>query len=308
MPFILGLLLLLGAGTGAVAQNTVPGDTLYPVKIHVNENIESALALTAQADANVDVNHAIRRLKEAKKLASKNALTSDKNTQLQTLLAQEITQMDSHISDINKGGDTQSASNIKARFTRDVALYSKALSELSKVSTTTGAFLEKIKSVQKISNSDDDKKSTTTVGSSATVKIRESGEDGDDDISSIDRRGDRGRGEDDDDDDDDDRGSQSIPPVTNPPVPTPTPTPTPTPSVTTFTLSQVAQHNTASNCYSVVSGSVYDLTSWIKQHPGGQSAIVGMCGVDATSAFMSQHGGQGNPAQELASFKIGIVK
>jgi len=76
----------------------------------------------------------------------------------------------------------------------------------------------------------------------------------------------------------------------------------------TFTLADVAKHNSAQSCYSVVSGGVYDLTSWIAQHPGGKSAIIGMCGVDATNAFISQHGGQGRPEQELASFKIGTLR
>lgn len=75
----------------------------------------------------------------------------------------------------------------------------------------------------------------------------------------------------------------------------------------TFTLVEVAKHNTDSSCYTVVNGSVYDVTSWISQHPGGKQAIIGMCGVDASSAFNGQHGGQARPESELASFKIGAL-
>lgn len=38
----------------------------------------------------------------------------------------------------------------------------------------------------------------------------------------------------------------------------------------TFTMAQVQAHNSASSCYSVVNGSVYDLTNWIDRHPGGK--------------------------------------
>lgn len=88
---------------------------------------------------------------------------------------------------------------------------------------------------------------------------------------------------------------------------TPTPTPAPAPKPQGYTMAQVQAANSASKCWSVVSGNVYDLTSWIGQHPGGASAIKAMCGVDATSAFQGQHGGQARPVSELAGFKIGVL-
>jgi cytochrome b involved in lipid metabolism len=75
-----------------------------------------------------------------------------------------------------------------------------------------------------------------------------------------------------------------------------------------YTAAQVAQHNSASSCYTIVNGVVYDLTDWISQHPGGSRAIIRMCGVDGTAEFMDQHGGQGRPEAELANYKIGILK
>ena len=72
-----------------------------------------------------------------------------------------------------------------------------------------------------------------------------------------------------------------------------------------ITMADVAKHNSASDCWSAVSGNVYDLTAWISQHPGGSGSIVGMCGVDGTAGFDGQHAGQARPAQELASFLVG---
>ncbi|MEN9582396.1 MAG: hypothetical protein RL641_350 [Candidatus Parcubacteria bacterium] len=82
----------------------------------------------------------------------------------------------------------------------------------------------------------------------------------------------------------------------------------PTTTAKGFSVADVATHKTKSDCWSIVRGNVYDLTSWISQHPGGSGPIVGMCGIDATEAFVDQHGGKSNPEAELASFKIGIVK
>ncbi len=72
-------------------------------------------------------------------------------------------------------------------------------------------------------------------------------------------------------------------------------------------MAQVKQHNSASSCYTAINGSVYDVTSWINQHPGGASAILSLCGTDGSAAFDAQHGGQRRPESELASFKIGAL-
>ena len=87
-------------------------------------------------------------------------------------------------------------------------------------------------------------------------------------------------------------------------------TPTPSPTVTTqtsagYTRSQVEANNSSAKCWSIINDNVYDLTKWIKSHPGGQSAITFLCGTDGTNAFLAQHRGQANPFSRLASFYIG---
>ncbi len=89
-------------------------------------------------------------------------------------------------------------------------------------------------------------------------------------------------------------------------------TPSPTPSsgaaaTGAITMAQVKGHSTASDCWTTIAGKVYDLTSWEGLHPGGAQVIIGLCGTDGTSAFDAQHGGQSQPEQELASFKIGTL-
>jgi len=86
-------------------------------------------------------------------------------------------------------------------------------------------------------------------------------------------------------------------------------TPVKTPSTTTsYTLAQVATHNSQSDCWTVVNGSVYDITSYITRHPGGVRAISAICGKDGTSTFEGQHGGQSRPENTLSSFLIGSLK
>jgi cytochrome b involved in lipid metabolism len=79
-------------------------------------------------------------------------------------------------------------------------------------------------------------------------------------------------------------------------------------TTTQITLKQVKAKNTATNCWSIVNGKVYNLTDWVSKHPGGSSRIIGMCGKDASRTFNGQHAGQGSPESNLAMYQIGIVK
>ncbi|MBL8158019.1 cytochrome b5 domain-containing protein [bacterium] len=58
-----------------------------------------------------------------------------------------------------------------------------------------------------------------------------------------------------------------------------------------YSAADVASHNSSSDCWSIINGGVYDLTSWIPRHPGGERAIEGLCGKDGSAAFNGQHGG-----------------
>lgn len=107
---------------------------------------------------------------------------------------------------------------------------------------------------------------------------------------------------DDEEDDSDDRGTTSVPPVSGSGGSGQATT------VSVYTMADVAVHSTKTSCWTVVNGSVYDVTSWISQHPGGAQAIVQLCGKDGTAKFTGQHGGQSQPESALASFKIGTIK
>ena len=75
----------------------------------------------------------------------------------------------------------------------------------------------------------------------------------------------------------------------------------------TYTAAQVATHTSDSSCWTIINGNVYNLTSWISQHPGGPEHIEAICGIDGTSAFEGQHGNEARPNAILATFKIGTL-
>lgn len=74
-----------------------------------------------------------------------------------------------------------------------------------------------------------------------------------------------------------------------------------------ITWAEVEEHDSPASCWTVIEGTVYDLTEWIDVHPGGPARIEQLCGRDATSDFTRQHAGQELPEQHLAEFSIGDV-
>ena len=78
---------------------------------------------------------------------------------------------------------------------------------------------------------------------------------------------------------------------------------------------EVAKHNRPDDCWTIISGTVYDITKFISQHPGG-AEILRACGNEATSLFQQrttssgEKVGSGTPhsssaAEQLKQFELG---
>ncbi|NTV44418.1 MAG: cytochrome b5 domain-containing protein [Candidatus Yonathbacteria bacterium] len=88
---------------------------------------------------------------------------------------------------------------------------------------------------------------------------------------------------------------------------TATTTATTTSAPQTISLAEVAKHATASDCWMVLNGKVYNLTSYISKHPAGKSILRG-CGRDDTAGFarVDEHSGPKIDTL-LTSYFIGYV-
>ena len=84
-------------------------------------------------------------------------------------------------------------------------------------------------------------------------------------------------------------------------------TPQPIDQSPMITFADVQSHSDATSCWSVVNGSVYDLTLWISQHPGGAKEILKICGKDGTRAFEKEHSRNREAKDELLGRKIGVL-
>ncbi len=84
----------------------------------------------------------------------------------------------------------------------------------------------------------------------------------------------------------------------------------PASTATTYSAADIAKHATASDCWSAIDGKVYNISSYINQHPGGR-VVTQACGKDGSQLFKTQ-GGRGQHSStaraQLASFEIGTLK
>ena len=54
-----------------------------------------------------------------------------------------------------------------------------------------------------------------------------------------------------------------------------------------YTRSEVAAHKNLDDCWIVVNGQVYNVTAWLKRHPGGARILMHYAGEDASVSVCS---------------------
>ena len=82
---ILGL--LLGGSVSFAAENALPGDALFPIKVNVNEKIRGAVAVTSKAKSEWDVRLVERRIEEVEKIAKDKSASPEKIARYRSQIA-----------------------------------------------------------------------------------------------------------------------------------------------------------------------------------------------------------------------------
>lgn len=69
-------------------------------------------------------------------------------------------------------------------------------------------------------------------------------------------------------------------------------------------MQEASEHNSAGDCWVVIAGKVYDVSSYLEDHPGGDDVLLEVTGKDATDEF--EDAGHSKSARELMeSFFVG---
>jgi cytochrome b involved in lipid metabolism len=80
---------------------------------------------------------------------------------------------------------------------------------------------------------------------------------------------------------------QTTTPTGSSPITTSAATTTPEPL---FTAAEIAQHASSTSCWLLIDGRVYDVTRYLRNHPGGSRTILPWCGRESTTAFATEDG------------------
>ncbi|KAK2165373.1 hypothetical protein LSH36_51g03067 [Paralvinella palmiformis] len=70
----------------------------------------------------------------------------------------------------------------------------------------------------------------------------------------------------------------------------------------------IKKHNTKTDAWIVIDGSIYDISNWAKKHPGGRKIISNYAGEDATEAWCAFHTDKNYASKFLKSILVGKVK
>jgi len=72
-----------------------------------------------------------------------------------------------------------------------------------------------------------------------------------------------------------------------------------------FSVSQVASHNTQSDCWMIIEGKAYNVTGYIPDHPAGPEKVIAFCGKDGTQAFNDVHSQKAR--NMLSDYYVGTI-
>jgi hypothetical protein len=133
MPIILGLVvaLALGGGVSLAANQALPGDALYGVKVHVNEGLQSALAFSDEARANVDISDIDARLAEAEQLQAEGRLNADTLAILEANFDEHAQRVAQRIADFQAKQNFSAAADLAAKFQTSLDAHAATLARLS---------------------------------------------------------------------------------------------------------------------------------------------------------------------------------
>ncbi len=105
---VLALVVLLSGGTTVfAAENSQPGDVLYPVKVNINEEVVSTLHFYKDKKADWEVTRVERRLQEANELTQAGELTEDLKNTIDNLVVDHTDKIRSLVDDLKSDTDNE---------------------------------------------------------------------------------------------------------------------------------------------------------------------------------------------------------
>jgi hypothetical protein len=145
MPLILALLFALGGGTALAANNSLPGEFLYPMKVGFNEQTRGILALTKDAKAEYQSDLVAERVEEIQKLVVKNnELSTDVREEVGENFERYMEKALELIRQLEASGDFEAATEVSSHLEAILNAHQDLINEISDKNETSRLNLEDI--------------------------------------------------------------------------------------------------------------------------------------------------------------------
>lgn len=137
LGLVAALTLLVIVSTGGItyaAEHTLPGDVLYPVKLHVNEEVKAMVSLTPEARASWETRRTERRLEEAATLASTGKLTTTTQATIAKLVTRHATRVRNAAATLANKGDITAAAELNSHLETILTVHETVLEHMTEES------------------------------------------------------------------------------------------------------------------------------------------------------------------------------
>ncbi len=131
------IIILSGGGIALAASESLPGDTLYSVKINMLEPLGSTLAVTPEKKAVRATTLASVRLNEAEHLAARGTLDQKKEEQLAVLMKEQTETFVAAVKEI-KQTNSEAATDAATLFEANLSAHARVLVAVGASSTPNG--------------------------------------------------------------------------------------------------------------------------------------------------------------------------
>lgn len=131
MPLVIILALVFGGSTTWAAEQSLPGDVLYPVKVNVNERVVTALAIGEEAKANAEVKLAEKRLVEIEELSVRGQLDAEVKEELEAAFEEHASKVEDRIQKFEEKENFKAAADVAANFEVSLRAHEDVLKRLA---------------------------------------------------------------------------------------------------------------------------------------------------------------------------------
>jgi len=125
------IVVLLTGSASALAEGSLPGAPLYPVKVGVNENIRTFFSFSDDAKADWSVQLAERRLGEAEKLVSRGNFSAKTHAELEAKFAEALKRFESNVKNVEASSNSKAALELSSDFEASLKAHQNILAHLS---------------------------------------------------------------------------------------------------------------------------------------------------------------------------------